>query len=207
MDEKIIAAIEKLSHVFRSLLWTLAKREHLSPIQIKILVYLANHQERFCAAGQLAGEFNLTKATVSGVIGSLIRKGLIIKEQLPDDRRIFTLLLTRKGGKKVKRLYTWSQEMTKHMEQFSLRDREEVIIFLMRFINSLYEAGLISVARMCINCNNFQRNVHIGSAKPHHCRLTGKPISDPELNIDCQRHTDRILHPLYNTKRRLQEAV
>jgi hypothetical protein len=40
IDAKIIAGLERISRVFKLLLWDVAKEENLSPIQIQFLIYL-----------------------------------------------------------------------------------------------------------------------------------------------------------------------
>jgi len=40
IDSKIIAGLERISRVFRLLLWDIAKDENLSPIQIQFLIFL-----------------------------------------------------------------------------------------------------------------------------------------------------------------------
>ena len=68
LDSKISAGIEKLSSVFRVLIWEQAKNLGLSPIQIQILIFLNYHSEHLATVSYLAKEFSLTKPTISDAI-------------------------------------------------------------------------------------------------------------------------------------------
>lgn len=188
IEEKITFALEKLTQVNRILLWKVAKEEKLSPIQIQFLVYLNNHPEEFCKVSNLAEEFDLTEATVSEAIKSLKIKGFIAKRKKQKDGRVFILKLTLSGKMVAQRVSGWPAMLKKHLSSFPPQLKETVMMFLMELIKSLQVAGIISVARMCVTCVNFQRNAHPGSEKLHHCRLTNAPLADSELNMDCAAH-------------------
>ena len=74
IDSKIIAGLERISRVFRLLLWDIAKDENLSPIQIQFLIFLLYNKPSRRRITDIANEFNLTKATVSDAISSLEEK-------------------------------------------------------------------------------------------------------------------------------------
>jgi len=78
-DSKIIVALERVAEAFRVLLWNESKTHDLSPIQIQILVFLRFHPQEICKVSYLANEFNLTKATISDSVKTLLRKQLIEK--------------------------------------------------------------------------------------------------------------------------------
>ncbi len=111
MDAKIVASLEKISEVFRVLLWTEAKEHRVSPIQLQLLIFLKYHKDpgqRRIAA--LAREFNLTKATISDSMRVLELKGLIERHNDTDDSRGYNFSLTPKG-----------EEMTSAVENFPVR--------------------------------------------------------------------------------------
>ncbi len=43
IEGKIVAGMERLSQVFRILLWEKAKKHNLSPIQIQLLIFIKNN--------------------------------------------------------------------------------------------------------------------------------------------------------------------
>ena len=94
VDARIVAALERLSQVFRVRLREEARRRNLSPIQAQVLIYLLHHDVQLRRVSQLAREFDLTQATVSDTVAALQTKGLVRREQWPDDRRVVTLRLT-----------------------------------------------------------------------------------------------------------------
>lgn len=200
MEQNIIAAIERLASAFRFILWDIAKKTQLSPIQIQFLVYLNNHSEELCRASQIAREFGLTKSTVSGAIKALKRKRLICKKAWQDDNRVSTLKLTPLGKRLTKDLAGWANSILTHIKKFSPGVKQDVMIFLMELIASLKNSGIINVDRMCITCANFQKDAHPGTDSPHYCVLTDRRIPNSELRMDCQRHKNR-LYPEYRKNR------
>src|SRR3546814_20253589 len=76
LDSRIIAGLERLSHVFRTLLWQKAGEERLSPIQLRLLVFIRYHAPDMNNVSYLAREFNVTKPTISDAIKVLGIKGL-----------------------------------------------------------------------------------------------------------------------------------
>ncbi len=188
VDSKIAAALERLSQAFRVLLWEKNKTCNLSPIQIQFLVYLLYHAAEQCTVGQLAKEFTLTPATVSDAITTLEEKKLVARERQEADRRVAWVSLTAEGKKTARRLSTWANVIQKNIAQFDAQEKVAVMKFLMRLIESLQQAGVITIARMCITCKFFQPDAHPHAKAPHHCRLLDKPLANSELRLDCPEH-------------------
>jgi DNA-binding MarR family transcriptional regulator len=188
VDSKIAAALERLSQAFRVLLWEKNKTCNLSPIQIQFLVYLLYHAAEQCTIGQLAKEFTLTPATVSDAITTLEEKALVIRERGENDRRVAFVLLTPEGRKTARKLSLWANVIQKNIAQFAPDEKVVVMKFLMRLLEYLQQAGVITIARMCITCNFFQPNTHPNSKALHHCRLLDKPLANAELRLDCPEH-------------------
>jgi DNA-binding MarR family transcriptional regulator len=200
VDSKIVAALERLSQAFRSLLWEEVKQHELSPIQGQFLVYLLYHPPELCRVSQLAREFGLTQATVSDAVAALESKGLLYREPWQTDRRVSTLRLTVDGAQMAARLSTWADAVRVNLEHFSPEQKEAVMHFLMRLIESLQRAGIVTVARMCITCRFFQAggSVHTAdaggadnspTAAPYYCRLLQKPLFVKDLRISCHEHS------------------
>lgn len=190
---KIVIALERLCQAFRVLLWEEAKVHHLSPIQIQFLVYLLYHLPELCRISQLAREFGLTQATVSDAIAALEEKALVGREPWHEDRRVSTLRLTPLGQELALKLSTWADVINQCVSSFPSEEQKAVLRFLMRLIESLQRAGIISVARMCITCRFFQPNVAPNSDSPHFCRLINKPLADSELRMDCPDHEPAVI--------------
>ncbi len=188
LDAKIVSALERLSHVLRTLLWEEAGESRLSPIQIQSLLYLRSHDEKLCRVNQLAEEFGLTPATMSDAVSSLEAKGLLTRKPWPQDKRVFTLRLTAKGRRSAEKLARWSDVLTKQLERFAPEEKEQALKFLLKLIESLYRAGIITVARICLTCRFFRPNAHKNARAPHHCALMDKPLAESDLRVDCPEH-------------------
>src|SRR3546814_1193471 len=88
LDSRIIAGLERLSHVFRTLLWQKAGEERLSPIQLRLLVFIRYHAPDMNNVSYLAREFNVTKPTIRDAIKVIGIKGLVtIIDEVSDNRR------------------------------------------------------------------------------------------------------------------------
>lgn len=184
IDENIASALEKLFQAQRLLLWDIAKKEKLSPIQTQFLIYLAKYPPEYCKVSQLAREFDLTKATVSDALNSLEVKGYVNRTKVENDKRSHIISLTRTGKQAESRIHGWQNILVSHVSKLPMERREQFILFLMELIQSLYRDGVISVARMCITCENFLP----GDSGRHHCLLTDKYLNDSELSIGCADH-------------------
>lgn len=65
---------ERISKVFRVLLWNESKEHKLSLIKIQLLVSLLLHEESFRMANNLAKEIKMTKATYSDFVSAFQTK-------------------------------------------------------------------------------------------------------------------------------------
>ncbi len=186
-EKKILSAMEKLIQVQRILLWDVAKIEKLSPIQIQFLIYLGRYRDNLCTVSSLALEFDLTKATVSDAINTLVSKGMLSKRRGDSDRRSNIISLTAKGRNTLKRIERWQDRLLERINSFSDTEKNSTLMFLMKLIKSLYDDGVISRARLCIACENF-----IGGAedarRDYGCRLTGKTLVTGDLTIGCENY-------------------
>jgi len=172
IDSKIIAGLERISRVFRLLLWDIAKDENLSPIQIQFLIFLLYNKPSRRRITDIANEFNLTKATVSDAISSLEEKNLIEKDKNTEDKRSYAIKLTPKGKKLAKQLSIWADVLKNNLKNFNQEEKEAVLKFIFKLIESLYEAGIITIQRMCFSCLYFQRDIHPNPEAPTSLQLS-----------------------------------
>ncbi len=63
------------------------------------------------------------------------------------------------------------------------------MILLMDLLKSLFDDGVIGLVRMCLLCQNFQRDVNPGSKKPHRCRFLKENVTDKDLRF-CSSFND-----------------
>jgi DNA-binding MarR family transcriptional regulator len=180
MNYKIIVALERISEVFRSLLWEHAKVIGLSPIQIQLLIFVAYHDEGLCNVSHLAQEFNVTKPTVSDAIRILLKKGLIQKKISITDRRAYSVELTPDGEKIKQQTENFAYPLMPILNQLDLRERQFFFNTLTKIISGLNRSGLLSVQRMCFCCRYY-----LQQDNGHYCRLLQSDLTDKDIRLDC----------------------
>jgi DNA-binding MarR family transcriptional regulator len=179
VDSKIVAAQERVAQAFRVLRWRAAKEHGLSPLQLELLVFLLHHDRARSRVSRLAEELDVTKPTVSDALAALESKGLIGKRPSVEDGRSVFVALTRKGRSLSRRLEGWADEGRAALSSLPHSDRLTVQRFLMRWIEELQMAGLVTVARMCVTCRFYQDD---------RCVLLETPLPPEALRVDCPVH-------------------
>jgi DNA-binding MarR family transcriptional regulator len=94
---QIVLSLEQISRNIDNLLWQQALEHELSPLQIRILLFIRFHKEQ-SGVSLLAKEFNLSKATISVAIKPMEQKKLVIKRKSELDGRNIDIALTDWGS-------------------------------------------------------------------------------------------------------------
>ena len=184
LDDKIVVALEKFAEVFRVLLWDEAKENDLSPIQLQLLLFLNFHVADQRKVAYLAREFNMTKATISDAVKTLINKGLVTKEVDTTDTRSFFLNLTAKGENVASKVSGFSKELQISVSQMDVQGKENLFHGLFTLIQSLHEKSIISLQRMCFNCRFYKGD----KTQKHFCQFLKQPLKSGDLRVDCAEH-------------------
>ncbi len=185
IESKIIVSLERVSQAFRVLLWNESKEHSLSPIQIQVLIFLLHHSEQIRKVSYLAEEFNMTKATISDTIKTLEQKLLIQKEYDVKDTRSFTIYLTPKGKKIAEQTSYFTEQIHKPIDKLHQTDKENLLLSLLDIIQHLNQAGIITIQRMCFNCQYYKPNEN---GYKHFCGLLNTKLAESELRVDCPEH-------------------
>ena len=180
LSSKIVAGLERVSEVFKILLWQKAKAIKLSPIQIQILIFIAFHKSSLCNVSHLAKEFNVTKPTISDAIKILDKKKLIIKDYSLSDSRSYLILLSELGKQTVYETYDFSNVLKDQIDTFSYEEQESVFKTLSELIYKLNAKGILSVQRTCFGCKFYEKNNTV-----NYCNLLQKELLTNEIRIDC----------------------
>lgn len=183
LDSKITIALEKISEAFRVHLWQESQKHGLSPIQIKLLLFVQSHELQHNKISYLASEFNLTKATVSDSVKSLIQKNLLEKIQDVSDSRSFALKTTKEGLKLAIQLNEFGNTVRNPVASLPSVDKLSLWRSLLDIISTLQENGAITLQRMCLTCNHYDFH-----SNHHHCKLLGKRLAAADVRIDCPEH-------------------
>lgn len=183
---KITAGLERLSGVFRTLLWEYAKTISLSPIQIQVLLFLASHDDIFCNVSYLAREFNVTKPTISDAVKVLEKKGLIGKMSSADDKRAYTIVLTESGNNIVSQTESFANPVKKLVEELSDNEQEHLFNSLKGMIFGLNQAGIITVQRMCFGCRFYEKK-----ETGHFCHFLHVDLIDTDIRLNCPEFEEK----------------
>lgn len=186
ISSKIVAGLERVSEVFKILLWQKAKHIGLSPIQIQILIFIAYHNLELCNVSHLAKEFNITKPTVSDAIKVLDKKGLIIKDFSSTDNRRYTILLSDSGKQIVLETNDFSDILKKQIDGFSTPEQENLFETLSTLIYKLNRIRVLDVQRTCFGCSFYQKNKN-----SDYCNLLKKELASNEIRLDCPEYKEK----------------
>ncbi len=187
-DNRIIAALERISQSFRIMLWNESKVHSLTPIQIQTLIFLQNHSADKRTVTYLALEFNITKATMSDTIKILSQKELITREYQQQDSRSYTIHLTPKGREIAVQTSLFTNELFVPLAKLSPSEKERFLLNLMGIIRHLQKTGIINLQRMCFTCVHYSPNHNQGE---HYCNLLNIKLETSDLRIDCPEHEEK----------------
>jgi DNA-binding MarR family transcriptional regulator len=186
ISSKIVAGLERISEVFKVLLWEKAKLVGLSPIQIQILIFVAYHKQELCNVSHLAKEFNVTKPTISDAVRVLDKKELVIKDHSSSDNRSYSILLTDLGKKIVEQINDFAKPLKKQVDNFNESKMESLFSSISELIYKLNRSGILSVQRTCFGCKYYQKNKGID-----YCNLLQKDLLTNEIRLDCPEYEEK----------------
>ena len=180
LDNKIVAGLEKLSQVFRILLWEEAKIHNLSPIQIQILIFRQCHSAEKSTVSYLAQEFNVTKPTISDAVKVLEQKKLLAKIIDIADARSYTIKLTAAGKKIASATENFTAPVSAIIK--TINDAEKIVLWdnISTLIAQLNKSGIISIQRTCYCCKYYSVK-----DKKHFCNLLNQLLHTRDIRIDC----------------------
>lgn len=188
LDGKITAGFERLSQVFRVLLWEKAKKYELSPIQIQLLIFIKNHAAHKATVSYLAKEFNLTKATVSDSVKILEQKKYVVKVSHFSDSRSYTIELTAAGLEAVLATQNFTDPVYDIVA--STAENDKIILWrnISSFLQQLNHLQIISTQNSCQTCHYFAQGNGNNS-----CMLLNLPLETSALKLDCSDHKPQRL--------------
>jgi len=180
-EEHILNGLERIAEVLKSQRWEQGKEHGLSPIQIQILLFVANHQTDLCNVSQLAWEFQVTKPTISDAVRVLVQKSLLAKDHGPNDHRRYNLLLTPQGSDLTTDLKQYAAPVINALAQLPAGERTNLYATLTKLIFQLHQQGVIQVQRTCFACRFYRGN----RADEHYCQFLQTPLNKDTLRLDC----------------------
>lgn len=183
LDGKITAGFERLSQVFRVLLWEKAKKYELSPIQIQLLIFIKNHAAPKATVSYLAKEFNLTKATVSDSVKILEQKKYVVKVSHLSDSRSHTIELTSEGLEAVLATQNFTDPLYDIVA--STAEKDKIILWsnISSFLQQLNHLQIINMQNSCQTCRYYAQENGKSS-----CMLLQLPLDVSDIKLDCSDH-------------------
>jgi DNA-binding MarR family transcriptional regulator len=188
LEDRIGAAIERLSNARRVLLQRAATTEGMSLLQCEALLRIASTSTPVNRAARLADELGVTTATIADSIAALVRKGLVTQRVDHVDGRRKTLHLTEKGDAVALRLRASESALGEPLSESSLHDQAVTLSVLLDLIAALYRTGVITVDRSCRTCRHFRTG---SDGQPAHCTLLDLPLPPDALRSRCPDHLAR----------------
>ena len=180
LDAHLARLLERIGEVARAQRWRQATGAGLSPLQIRILGFVAGHRGEPVGVARLAEELQVTRPTVSDSVALLVDRGLLLRKPDPHDGRGHALRLTAAGM----RWLPMGGPFTEALATLPLHERETLLLALMRLLRSLLDSGDVQVQRMCWTCAHY----HGDRKGRHHCQLLGTALAVAELRTDCPEH-------------------
>ncbi len=186
VPSKIVAGLERISEVFKVLLWEKAKVVGLSPIQIQILIFIVYHKQEFCNVSHLAKEFNVTKPTISDAVRILTKKQLIIKDFSSSDSRSYSMRLSDLGKKVVAETEDFADPLRNQIKGSTPEDLENLFQLISKLIYQLHQNGILTVQRTCYGCKFYAKRRNNG-----YCNLLEKELLTSDIRLDCQEYEEK----------------
>lgn len=180
LDAHLAGLLERIGEVARALRWQQTTGTGLSPLQLRILGFIAAHPGGSVGVARLAEELQVTRPTVSDSVALLVERGLLLRKPDPHDRRSHALKLTPEG----RRWLPSRGPFHAALGALPLNEREALLLALMRLLRSLLETGDVRVQRMCWTCVHYRGD----QQGRHHCALLRKDLAVAELRTDCPDH-------------------
>jgi DNA-binding MarR family transcriptional regulator len=181
--EKTAVALGRLAEVHKMLLWDRAKQHGLTPIQLQVFLFVAYHPPSKTKVSLLAGEFFVSKASISDTVKALLGKELLQKISEPEDGRSYSLRLTTRGRKLCRQLDSVGQEFLPAIAGLEEKQQDALYRSLLSILNSLVDTNVITNQRICFTCRHYEEG-----AASRRCTLLNKDLTVAALRVDCPEH-------------------
>lgn len=177
--DKLAAALDQLARARRVHRQGIATERGLSPLQLDILQTLLTGTLPDASVVPLARELGVSQPTVSDAVGTLDRKGLLVRTPGARGRARTTLTVTDAGAAAAAfedPVATIARNLPAHL-------RGDLLSATLGIIAGLVDLGVITVARNCLTCT-FHRDDPTG----HRCTLLGVDLPPADLRVTCPEH-------------------
>jgi len=192
ISQRMITGLAKVCTALRSQAWQEADSQGLTPTQGQILALLQSATDAGMRLSAIAEGLATSPATASDAVSSLVKKGLVSREQAVDDRRAIAIRLTPEGLIQAKQVASWPDFLLGALDSLTSEEQTIFLKGLTTIIRTLQEQNNIPISKMCVTCQYFAPNVYENSDRPHHCNFVNAPFGDRDLRLDCPEHLSKI---------------
>lgn len=182
---QITKTLFQIGQAVKNMFWDKSKLEHLTPAQVKTLLFVNYTRKDAITIGNIAKHLTCTPATASGVIDSLERKKLIVRARDSQDRRKVHISLTPGGKRMVEIVEDIGDEIEEIIGEFSSEEQKILEQLLLRISDKLMQRGLLFAGDICTDCCFFKRNSQVGQSKPHYCENLHILLSEEDICKEC----------------------
>lgn len=180
LDAHLAQVLERIGEVARALRWKQAVEEGLSPLQIRIMGFLADHADEGIGVARLAGELMVSKATISDSVKLLADQKFVVRKPDKSDARSHALHLTAAG----KRHISSGTPLDVAIAELGQERKEALLLGLMGVLELLFRTDALNVQRLCFTCTHYRGD----RKKEHGCALFDTDLRVAELRTDCGEH-------------------
>ena len=119
------------------IMYSAVTRMELTPVQSRVMGYLAHRQEAPCAK-DVETEFQLSHPTVSGILSRLEKKNFVEFRPDPVDRRCKRIYVLEKGWEHIGQIHNVIRENEERIvRDFSEEEKQQFAAFLERAIRNM----------------------------------------------------------------------
>ncbi|MBL7952637.1 MAG: MarR family transcriptional regulator [Flavobacteriales bacterium] len=182
LDKHLAALLERVGEVARALRWQQASDTDLTPLQLRIMGFIADHPDEGIGVARLADELQIKRPTISESVTLLVDKGMLLRMADPRDGRSHALRVTAKA----RRMMRGPAPLDDTMADLAPATKEQLLLGLMHVLHGLSTEGKLQVQRMCWTCKHYK-----GDRKARHaCLLLERKLAIAELRTDCPEHVN-----------------
>ena len=185
IDGQITRTLFNISQGIRNIFWDKSKLEHLTPAQIKTLIFIYYTREDAITVGNIAKHLSCSPATASGIIDSLENKKHILRSRDLKDRRKVRLVITESGLEAVNLVEDIGNDLEEIISEFNEIEKATLEKLLVSIAQKLSDKGILFTSDICTDCCYFQRDRYIGDPKPHYCTHLHTPLSENDICKEC----------------------
>lgn len=182
---QITKTLFQIGQAVKNMFWDKSKLEHLTPAQVKTLLFVNYTRNDAITMGNIARHLTCAPATASGVIDSLEKKKLIVRARDPQDRRRVHISLTPGGKRMVEMVEDIGDEIEEIIGEFDPEEQKILEQLLLRISDKLMQRGLLFAGDICTDCCYFKRNNQAGQNKPHYCENLHILLSEEDICKEC----------------------